>query len=222
MSSQMPMRRVASLIRSSAPAMAASAAAIAAALRPWQPSQSFLVGMAYAAARACRAACRSLLRAFPVGVGLVERGDDLFVELFYVAEPVADLVFGVADRLQELAVGPVPAAGVPVGAAARLVAGRGAGRVECGDGGPQADDGARVDARAGRAGQDRGDGRGQFTGLVQHLRARVKLFLVAAHDRVLPLRVLLVEGTRTRPGVIVRLIARFALLSQRSGRKPDD
>ena len=43
-------------IRSSAAAMAASAAVIAAALRPWQPSQSFLVGMAYAAARSCRAA----------------------------------------------------------------------------------------------------------------------------------------------------------------------
>ena len=113
------------------------------------------------------------MRAFPVGVGFGERGDDLFGELVHVVEPLADLVFGVADRLQELAVGPVPAAGVPVGAAACLVTGRAAGRVQCGDGGPQADDGARVDARAGRAGQDRGDGRGQFTGLVQHLRARV-------------------------------------------------
>jgi hypothetical protein len=93
----------------------------------------------------------------------------------------------------------------PVGAAAGLVAGGAAGWVERGEGGPQADHGARVDARAGRAGQDRGDGRGQLTGLVQYLRARVELFFVAAHDLNLPLRAVLVKGTRTRPGVITSL-----------------
>ena len=60
---------------------------------------------------------------FPVVVGRVERGDDLLGELLHVAEPIAALVVGVADRLEELTVGPVPVAGVPVGVVARLVAG---------------------------------------------------------------------------------------------------
>ena len=105
-------------------------------------------------------------------------------ELPSVADRVEGLVFGVTDRLEELGVGAVPAAGVPAGAVARLITGRGAaGRVQFGDGGPQADDGARVEARTGRAVEDRGDGRGQFTGLLQHLRTRVQLFLIPAHDQ---------------------------------------
>ena len=82
------------------------------------------------------------LGAVPVVVCHIERGDDLFLELPGVAEPVEGLVFGVTDCLEELGVGPVPAARLPVGAAARLITGRGAaGRVQFADGGPQADDG---------------------------------------------------------------------------------
>jgi hypothetical protein len=91
----------------------------------------------------------------------------------FFTEAVEGLVFGVADRLEELGIRPVAAARVPAGAVAGLITGRGAaGRVKFGDGGPQADDGARVDTRTGRAVEDPGDSRGQFTGLLEHLRAR--------------------------------------------------
>jgi hypothetical protein len=113
----------------------------------------------------------------------------------FFTEAVEGLVFGVADRLEELGIRPVAAARVPAGAVAGLITGRGAaGRVKFGDGGPQADDGARIEARARRAVQDRGDGRGQFAGLLQHLRARVQLLLVTAHDQVLSLRSAVKEG----------------------------
>src|SRR5256885_3824105 len=42
-------------------------------------------------------------------------------ELSYIAEPVEDMIFGAADWLQELAVGPVSAARLPVGWGSRPV-----------------------------------------------------------------------------------------------------
>ena len=134
---------------------------IAAALRPWQPSHGVLGGHGVRGGQVLPGGLQVPLRAVPVVVCRIERGDDLFCELPHVAERVEGLVFGVTDRLEELSIGAVPAAGVPVGAAAGLITGRGAARrIQCGDGGPQADDGARVEARTGRAVQDRGDGRG--------------------------------------------------------------
>jgi hypothetical protein len=49
-----------------------------------------------------------------VALRSVQRDGDLFLKVGHLALQVPDLVLGVADGFQELAVGPVPAAGVPV------------------------------------------------------------------------------------------------------------
>jgi hypothetical protein len=77
----------------------------------------------------------------------VQGQGDLFLEFLHLAQLLADLVLGIGQRLEELAVGAVPGAAVPVFLAARAVPGAGAG-IEGLQGSGQADDGPRVDARA--------------------------------------------------------------------------
>ena len=120
-----------------------------------------------------------------VALGGVQRDGYLLLKPGGLALPFPDLVLSVADGFQELGIGTVPAARLPVRVAARLVARCAACRVERPDRFPQAGDGGRVDARAGRAGEDPGEGRGELAGVVQHLRARVQLFFVAGHQRLL-------------------------------------
>src|SRR5262249_44462026 len=109
-------------------------------------------------------------------------------EFPHFAEALPDLVLGIGQRLEELGVRAVPGTVPPVLLAARLITGFPACRVEFPYGGAQADDGARVDARALRAREHLTDGLGQFPGLVEHLRTRVQPFLFTAHDRVLSSR----------------------------------
>lgn len=101
-------------------------------------------------------------------------------------------------RLKELGVGPVPAAGVPVVLGSGVVAGTGAG-VEGPGGGGQASDGGRVDARALRAREDRGDRLDELADVFEDFRACDELLLVSAHDPCLPLRNVTLEGTGARP-----------------------
>ena len=117
----------------------------------------------------------------------VQGQGNLFLEFLHLAKVLADLILGIGQRLEELAVGAEPGAVLPVLLAARAVAGAGAG-IQGLQGGGQADHGPRVDARALRAREDLGDGLGEFPGLVEHLRARVQLFLFTAHDPGLPSR----------------------------------
>jgi hypothetical protein len=109
------------------------------------------------------------------------------LEFLRLAEALPDLVLGVGQRLEELAVGAVPGAVLPVSLAACVVAGGGA-WVERPGGGGQASDGGRVDARALRARQDREDRLDQVAGVLEHFRAREEGFLVSGHDSCLPLR----------------------------------
>ena len=87
----------------------------------------------------------------------VQRQGSLFLQVLHLAQALADLILGIRQRLEELAVRAVPGAVLPVLLAARGVPGAGAG-VQGLQGGGQADDGPRVDASALCAREDPGDG----------------------------------------------------------------
>ena len=148
--SQMAIRRSASAIRASASATAASAAAIAAARALWQPSHGSPGGHGVGGGQRRPGRCQVAAGLPEVLLRAVQGQGDLFPEVLHLAEVLPDLVLGVGQRLEELAVGAVPGSVPPVLLAARAVADGGAG-VEGLQGGGQADDRARVDARALRA-----------------------------------------------------------------------
>ena len=157
--SQMAIRRCASAIRASASATAASAAAIAAARALWQPSHGSRVGHGVGGGQG-RAGRRQVAAGLPeVLLRAVQGQGNLFPDGLHLAQALADLVLGVGQRLEELAVGAVPGAVLPVFLAARAVTGAGAG-VQGLQGGGQADDRPRVDAGALRAVKELGDGLG--------------------------------------------------------------
>jgi hypothetical protein len=107
--------------------------------------------------RACRLQFAAGLPEVPLRA--VQGQGNLFPECLHFAQALADLVLGIRQRLEELAVGAVPGAVLPVFPATCGVAGAGAG-VQGLQGGGQADHCPRVDAGALRAGEDPADGLG--------------------------------------------------------------
>jgi hypothetical protein len=115
------------------------------------------------------------------GISGIGRGGECFAELIDFLQLFPGVGFGLADGLEELAIGAVPAARAPVSAVARVVAGASF-RVERPGGCGQAGDRGRVHARGLRAGQDRSDRLGQLAGVIEHLGPGEELLLVSGHD----------------------------------------
>ena len=111
---------------------------------------------------------------FQSGLRGVHRGGELLLQLLRFPQPLQDVALGLGRGLEELAVGAVSAAGLPVLLAACVIPGAGAG-VERADRGLQAGDSGRVDARSLRARQDGGDRLDQVAGVFEHFRAREEL-----------------------------------------------
>ena len=90
------------------------------------------------------------------GLRGVHRGGELLLQLLRFPQPLQDVALSLGRRLEELAIGAVSAAGLPVLLAASVVPGAGAG-VERADRGLQAGDSGRVGAGSLRAREDGGD-----------------------------------------------------------------